>query len=130
MTHHGDGVMHYFYEKAKELYGADMVDIEDYRHAGRKPRSREMAILMMADSTEAACRAALQTEDPSVDGITKVVERVIGEKVDDGQLGQCSLTLGDLTNVKQAFVDALVGHYHPHPVPQLPGRGAWLPHRP
>jgi cyclic-di-AMP phosphodiesterase PgpH len=122
VTHHGDGVMHYFYEKAKELYGADMVDIDDYRHAGRKPRSREMAILMMADSTEAACRAALQTEDPSVDGITKVVERVIGEKVDDGQLGECSLTLGDLSSVKQAFIDALVGHYHPRiPYPNFPG---------
>jgi hypothetical protein len=131
VTHHGDGVMHYFFEKAKDLYGADMVEIEDYRHAGRKPRSREMAILMMADSTEAACRAALQAEDPSVDGITKVVERVIGEKVDDGQLSQCSLTLGDLTNVKQAFVDALVGHYHPRiPYPNFPGGDLGSPHRP
>ncbi len=131
VTHHGDGVMHYFYDKAKELYGTDMVDIDDFRHAGRKPRSREMAILMMADSTEAACRASLQIEDPSVDGITKVVERVVGEKVDDGQLSECSLTLGDLTNVKQAFVDALVGHYHPRiPYPNFPGGDLGSPQRP
>ncbi len=122
VTHHGGSIMRYFYEKGKELYGAENVEADDYRHAGHKPRSKEMAILMMADAIEGACRAVFQTEDPTVDGIAKVVERVVGEKVDDGQLSASALTLGELSRVKKAFVDALVGHYHPRiPYPNFPG---------
>ena len=121
VTHHGDGIMHFFYNKAKERYGSDGVDMEDYRHAGRKPVRKEMAIVMMADSVEGACRAVFQTEEPSPEGIEQLVERVVSEKVSDGQLSESRLTLGDLTKAKAAMVDALVGHYHQRiPYPNFP----------
>lgn len=123
VTHHGDATMHFFYNKAKELYGADEVDREAYRHAGRKPVRREMAIVMMADSVEGACRAVFQTEEPSPEGIEQLVERVVGEKIADGQLSVSEMTLGDLTKAKAAMVDALIGHYHQRiPYPNFPER--------
>jgi putative nucleotidyltransferase with HDIG domain len=122
VSHHGDGIMQFFYQKALERDGEESVDVEAYRHAGHKPRSKEMAILMMADALEGACRAIFQDEDPSPERIRDVCERVVGEKVADGQLSDCDLTMGDLTNVKDAFVDALIGHYHQRiPYPNFPG---------
>ena len=106
--------MHFFYDKAVEMYGAEAVNVEDYRHTGSKPVRKEMALVMMADSVEAACRATFEKEDPTVGKITDVVERVVGVKVSDGQLSESELTLGDLTAAKEAMVDALAsGHYHP-----------------
>ncbi len=122
VSHHGNGIMRYFSEKARQMYGDENVDLEDYRHHGVKPRSREMGILMLADALEGATRAVFDREEPTPDRITSVVERVVGEKVTDGQLDQCALTLGDLTQIKAAFIDALVGHYHQRiPYPNFPG---------
>ncbi|MCY4620236.1 MAG: HDIG domain-containing protein [bacterium] len=122
ITHHGDGIMHFFYNKARKEYGADAVDREDYRHAGRKPVKKEMAIVMMADSVEGACRAVFQVEEPTPERIEQLVEKVVGEKVADGQLSASDVTLGDLTRAKEAMVKALVGHYHQRiPYPDFPG---------
>lgn len=121
VSHHGDGIMRYFYEKARQIEGPD-VDPDRFRHAGHKPRTREMAILMLADAVEGACRAVFVDEEPTPDAIAKVVNRVIDEKVADGQLSECSLTLGELTRVRKAFLDALVGHYHQRiSYPNFPG---------
>ena len=122
LAHHGDAIMRFFYEKARQQYGDENVDVDDYRHAGHKPTSREMAIVMMADSVEGACRAVFGDEEPTPEGIEKVVTRIVDEKVSDGQLGECDLTLGELTQVKGAFIEALVGHYHQRiPYPNFPG---------
>lgn len=122
LAHHGDAIMRFFYEKARQQYGDENVDVNDYRHAGHKPRSREMAIVMMADSVEGACRAVFGDEEPTPQGIEKVVNRIVDEKVGDGQLSNSDLTLGELTIVKSAFIDALVGHYHQRiPYPNFPG---------
>ncbi len=122
VTHHGDGIMRYFYDKALTMRGEDNVDPDVFRHAGHKPRSREMAILMMADAVEGACRAVFEREEPSSEAIEKVVARVIDEKVADGQLHECDLTMGELTKVKKAFIEALSGHYHRRiPYPNFPG---------
>jgi len=121
-AHHGDAIMRYFYEKARQRHGDDGVDPDDYRHAGHKPRSREMAIVMLADSVEGACRAVFGDQEPTPDAIEKVVNRVIDEKVADDQLGESDLTLGELTQVRRAFIEALVGHYHQRiPYPNFPG---------
>ncbi len=121
VSHHGDGIMRYFYHNACERYGVDNVDIDDYRHYGHKPQSKEMAILMMADALESASRAIFADEEPTRDRIEETVERVVGEKVTDGQLSESELTLGELTRVKAAFVDSLVGHYHQRiPYPGFP----------
>ena len=111
-SHHGDGIMRYFYETAKEQLGEENVNPDDYRHLGHKPRSKEMAIVMMADSLEGATRAVFTTEEPTRERIEAVVSTIVGEKVADGQLSECALTLGELTQVKQAFVEVFVGHYH------------------
>lgn len=122
LAHHGDAVMRFFYEKARQQYGDENVDINDYRHAGHKPKSREMAIVMMADSVEGACRAVFGEEEPTPEGIEKVVNRIVDEKASDGQLSQSDLTLAQLTAVKSAFIEALVGHYHQRiPYPNFPG---------
>jgi putative nucleotidyltransferase with HDIG domain len=121
VAHHGDGIMRYFYHKAIDRYGEENVDVDDYRHHGHKPRTRENAILMMADALEGASRAVFADDDPSPEKIRRVVERVVGEKVADGQLSESALTLGDLSRVKEAFIDALIGHYHQRiPYPDFP----------
>ena len=120
VSHHGDGVMRYFYEKAREMHGD--ADIDDFRHVGHKPRRAETAILMLADALEAACRAVFQAEDPTPEAIEKVVDRVVDEKVDDGQLSESPLTLAQLTKIRKAFLDSLVGHYHQRiAYPNFPG---------
>jgi len=121
VAHHGDGIMRYFYHKAIEDYGEENVRVDDYRHHGHKPRTKENAILMMADALEGASRAVFADDDPTPEKIRRVVERVVGEKVADGQLSESALTLGELTRVKEAFADALVGHYHQRiPYPDFP----------
>ncbi len=122
-THHGNGLMRYFYHQA--LADDPGVDPEVYRHRGEKPHRKEMAILMLADSVEGATRALVQHEDPTAAGIRKVVDQVIGEKVEDGQLDDSALTFGELTKVKEALVAALLGYYHARiPYPNFPGREA------
>ncbi len=80
-----------------------------------------MAILMMADSVEGACRAVFQVEEPTPERIEQLVDQVVGEKVADGQLSASEVTLGDVTRVKEAMVEALVGHYHQRiPYPDFP----------
>jgi hypothetical protein len=121
VSHHGDGVMRYFYEKAREKYGED-VEVDDFRHVGHKPRTAEAAIIMLADSLEAACRAVFQTQEPTPDAIEKVVDRIVNEKLDDGQLSESPLTLGELSKIRQAFLDSLKGHYHQRiAYPNFPG---------
>jgi hypothetical protein len=122
LTHHGDGIMRFFYDKALTERGDGNVDLDDFRHAGHKPRSREMAILMVADAVEGACRAVFERDEPSTEAIDKVVTRVIDEKIADGQLDESDLTMGELTKVKRAFIEALAGHYHRRiPYPNFPG---------
>ena len=121
LSHHGDGVMRFFYEKAREL-GGEEVDVDDFRHIGHKPATAETAILMVADSLEAACRAVFQTEEPTPDAIEKVVIRIMDEKLEDGQLSESPLTLGELTRIRAAFLESLVGHYHQRiAYPNFPG---------
>jgi putative nucleotidyltransferase with HDIG domain len=120
VSHHGDGIMRYFYEKARQE--TPEVDPDLFRHAGHKPQTREMAILMMSDAVEAACRAVFQDEEPKPESIAKVVNRVIDEKVADGQLSESDLTLHELTTIRRAFIEALTGHYHQRiSYPHFPG---------
>lgn len=121
VSHHGDGIIRYFYEKARAQGGED-VNPDDFRHIGHKPRTAESAIVMLADSLEAACRAVFQTEEPKPEAIEKVVDRVMDEKLNDGQLSESPLTLYELTQIRSAFLDSLVGHYHQRiAYPNFPG---------
>jgi hypothetical protein len=118
--HHGDSLMRFFYHKA--LAQNPDVDPDLFRHHGVRPRQKEMAIVMISDSIEAAARAYSQEEDPTAEGLQRVVDSVVEEKVTDGQLDRSALTFGDLTAVKGELVQALMGYYHARvPYPGFPG---------
>lgn len=120
VSHHGDAIMRYFYEKAR----SEDPDVDPglFRHVGHKPQTSETAIVMLADSLEASCRAVFQSKEPSPQAIEELVSRVIDEKVDDGQLAESPLTLAQLTDTRKAFVGSLVGHYHQRiTYPNFPG---------
>ena len=119
VTHHGTGVMRFFYNKAMGLYGEENVDVDDYRHVGQKPRSKEMAILMLADAVEGACRAAFQStpgqgapSEPTQQAIAAVTDGIIREKMSDLQLNEASVTFADIQAIRNAFIEAMAGHYH------------------
>lgn len=108
--HHGTSLMRYFYHKAL-AEDAD-TDAEAFRHHGIKPTRKEMAIVMIADATEAGARAYAQNEQPTEEGLSKLVDSIVSEKLDDGQFDESSLTFGDLTTIKAEVVAALSAYYH------------------
>jgi len=108
--HHGTSIMRYFYHKA--LTEDPDVDPEFFRHHGEKPTRKEMAIVMIADATEAAARAYAQSEQPTEEGLSKLVDSIVSEKLDDGQFDESSLTFGELTTIKREVVAALSAYYH------------------
>jgi putative nucleotidyltransferase with HDIG domain len=122
--HHGTALMSYFFARAKEqaveaagaapgtpqaAAAAAAVDPARFRHAGPKPQSREAAILMLADSVEASVRSLTSHDEPV---IRAMVERIIRERLEDGQFDECDLTLRDLEKIREAFVAQLLGMYH------------------
>jgi putative nucleotidyltransferase with HDIG domain len=108
--HHGTSLMRYFYHKS--LTEDPETDPELFRHHGVKPTGKEMAIVMIADATEAGARAYAQTEQPTEEGLSKLVDTIVSEKLDDGQFDESSLTFGDLTTIKREVVAALSAYYH------------------
>lgn len=107
--HHGTRTISFFYQQASERTG-DSVDAALFTYPGPRPQSREAAILMLSDSTEAAARAA---RDHSREAIEQLVERIIRQRLEEGQFDDCNLTLRDLTRIRQSFVTLLTGIYHP-----------------
>ncbi len=112
LEHHGTLITRYQYNQAIELAGRDAskVDIEKFRYPGPRPRSRETAILMMADAVEARARA----ESPKGDEeLRALVRSVIDTVQKNGQLDNTQLTLRDLTLIAESFTNTLRGTYHP-----------------
>ena len=105
--HHGTSLIRYFHTLAQQR--GTVVDEAAFRHPGPKPRSKEAGIVMLADGTEAAVRSL---EEKSPERIGEMVERIVSEKVADGQLDECDLTLRDVQRVKGAFRELLAGVYH------------------
>ena len=114
-THHGTTVVSYFHRRAVEMAGPDShVDERHYRYKGRKPASKEMAVLMLADCCEGASRAAAQSNrNLSKDDLDTIVHMLVAERVDDGQLDESSLTFAELKVVEASFIETLTGVYHP-----------------
>lgn len=104
--HHGTTVLQYFYQKAKETDLKEKVNEETYRYAGHKPATREAAIVMLADSVEAAVRSL---KDPSPKKIKTVIRDIFDQRLRDGQLSESSMTFGDLEKVRQVFERSLKG---------------------
>ena len=107
--HHGTNTMTFFYEKAKERYGEEKVDIKEYQYPGPKPDSKETAIIMLADGCESAVRAI---EEPDPVKVENVIDKIIKTRIDDGQLDESPLTFSDITKIKEAFLSILVGQHH------------------
>jgi putative nucleotidyltransferase with HDIG domain len=114
--HHGNSVITWFYNKA--LKQESQVNMEDFTYPGNPPRSKESAVVMLADVTEAAVRTL---NKPSVGRIEKFVQELINGKVEHEQLVESELTFRDLETIKNAFVRVLAGHYHSRiEYPKLP----------
>ena len=110
LEHHGDAVLRYFFEKEKSVNPNASKD--DFRHLGEKPSSREAAILMLADSLEAACRAIFMSEDADEEKIKSVIEEIFNEKISDGQLNNAPITFQELEVIRESFQISLEGLYH------------------
>ncbi|HKP53714.1 MAG TPA: HDIG domain-containing protein [Chloroflexia bacterium] len=136
--HHGTMLIKYFYYKALEANPE--TNHADFRYPGPKPQTKENAILMLADGVEATVRAMAQSgaldklaqekilsnsdatetfglyndrASLSEDAIANVVHKVISERIEDGQLDECDLTVRDIAHIQEAFVSMLKGIYHP-----------------
>lgn len=106
--HHGTMVMSYFYNKALEM-GADESSKDKFRYPGPKPQIRETGIAMLADAVEAASRTL---EDPKPARINNLIQRIINDRFQSGELDECPLTLRDLAKIKEAFAQMLIGIFH------------------
>lgn len=122
--HHGTSVVSYFFHRAKENLMKEEVCEADFRYTGSRPRSREAAIVMLADSVEAAARTIAK---PTPHRLEQLIKRIIQQKLDDGQLARSDLTLKDLDKIATSFTQTLVSIYHSrieYPLPTLPVRSA------
>ena len=110
--HHGTTEVYVFWRKAVEAAGGDesAVDIAEFRYPGPRPRSRETAVLMLADSCESAVRSAAPTSRAQV---TETVLRIVDGKMNNGQLDDSGLTLNDIRAIQRTLVDMLQAAYHP-----------------
>jgi putative nucleotidyltransferase with HDIG domain len=110
LQHHGKALVYYFYRRALETLEEDQeVKEEGFRYPGPKPNTKETAIVLLADSVEAATRAL---KEPNPAKIEEVVHKVINNKFIDGQLDECDLTLKDLEKISAVFMRILGGIYH------------------
>lgn len=110
--HHGTRLAVYFYHKAQQdvTMGATPPDPIFYSYPGPRPRGKEPALVMLADSVEAATRSLQQ---PTADDIDALVDRIAAERIAEGQLDESDLTLGELERAKAAYKEALRGIFHP-----------------
>jgi putative nucleotidyltransferase with HDIG domain len=106
--HHGTSLVRYFYYKAASEGGADVFEA-DYRYQAEKPTSREAALVMLADASEAAVRAMRSQDRMHVD---ETVRKVIAEKVDDEQLEASGMSDEDVSRTSEIFIDMLTSMYH------------------
>ena len=108
--HHGTRTLHFFLKKAQaEARSEDEISENDFRYPGPKPQFREAAIMMIADSCEAAARSLAE---PTPDNIRFIVTKIIDAIVADDQLDECDLTLRELTQIRESMIRSLIAIYH------------------
>ncbi|MBL0388351.1 HD family phosphohydrolase [Tumebacillus sp. ITR2] len=116
--HHGTTILWYFYNKALEQDKSGSIQPDDFRYPGPKPQSKEAAIVMLCDAVEAAVRAMNR---PTPNRIESIIHKIVKDRLNDGQLDECNLTLKDLDKVSDAFLRTLNGIYHARiQYPELP----------
>ena len=109
LQHHGEGLASYFYTQAVAEEGAENVKEEQFRYTGPKPNMKETAILMIADAVESAVRSL---KNPTNDEIENIIDKIIIERLNDGQLSDSPLTLRDIKTIAATFNRILRGMQH------------------
>ncbi|MGE5389664.1 MAG: HD family phosphohydrolase [Deltaproteobacteria bacterium] len=107
--HHGTSLAKYFYSRALEEDREGNINEDNFRYEGPKPQTKEVALVMLADSVEAAVKSLTE---PTPDRIRNMVDRIIKDKLNDGQLESCDLTFKDLDIIARSFCQMLEGIYH------------------
>ena len=108
--HHGTRTLHYFLRKAQaQAKPNEQIDEADFRYPGPKPQFKEAAIMMLADSCEAAARSLAR---PDPENIRAIVIKIVDAIISDGQLDECDITLQELTTIREAMISALTAIYH------------------
>jgi putative nucleotidyltransferase with HDIG domain len=108
--HHGTRTLHYFLRKAQaQAKPNEQIDETDFRYPGPKPQFKEAAIMMLADSCEAAARSLAR---PDPENIRAIVVKIVDAIISDGQLDECDITLQELTTIREAMISALTAIYH------------------
>ncbi len=109
IQHHGNGLAGYFYKQALESEGSENISEEQFRYNNPKPSSKEAAILMMADAVESAVRAL---KNPETEEVDEIVDKIIQERLIDGQLSESPLTQKDIKTIGGVFKRVLKGMQH------------------
>lgn len=109
LQHHGTGIVSYFYNQAIAQEGAENVAEDQFRYAGPKPNSKETAILMIADAVESAVRAVKASSAEEIDA---VIDKIIKERLNDGQLSDAPITLKDLSVIAATMSRIIRGIHH------------------
>jgi cyclic-di-AMP phosphodiesterase PgpH len=109
--HHGTRVLAYFYHKAKSQAESrgENVNIDDFRYPGPKPQSKEAVILMLADGSEASVRSL---DEPTPENIRGIIKKIVDSIVADGQLDESSITMRELTTIRDSLINTLINVYH------------------
>ncbi len=107
--HHGTMLVSYFYRRATETEHSECIIEADFRYEGPRPQSKEAALVMLADACEAAVRSLSR---PNVNRIEATVRKIIRERLHDGQLDDCNLTLRDLNIIGDVFIRVLSSMFH------------------
>jgi hypothetical protein len=108
--HHGTRTLHFFLRKAQaQAVPGEVVNEDEFRYPGPKPQFKESAIMMLADSCEAAARS-LSRPDP--ENIRTIVNKIVDAIISDGQLDECDLTLRELTTIRESIITSLTAIYH------------------
>jgi len=105
--HHGNQAIAWFLDQARKTEGD--VDPDDFAYPGQPPSSREAAVVMLADSVEAATRTLKR---PTMSRLEEFIREIVMDKVKQGQLDRCELTLKDLDAIRNSFTRILAGHFH------------------
>ena len=108
-THHGTSLVYYFYKREKEVTGEEPENLTDFKYPGPKPFSKETAILMMADSVEAASESL---REPNLSKIESFVRQIVQKQLDDGQFSNSNITLSEIERIKKVLIRKLSNIYH------------------
>jgi len=109
--HHGTTLVEFFYQRACDTSTPDQQSVEEtqYRYPGPKPKTKEIAILMLADAVESACRAM---PEPTASRIETLVHEISVRRLQDRQFDECDLTMRDLDAIERSLIKTLLGIYH------------------